>query len=232
MRRAVLFDLGNTLVHYFFKAEFPALLEQGIAGVRDYLGQVDLLRVSPECMWRNVKTENHEAQDHRVRSLEGRLQRIFQLEPARAVTDAMCRAFLQPLLAGATPYEDSWSTLDALRARGWRVAIVSNLPWGSPAAPWREEVARQGLSQRVDAVVFCADAGWRKPARQIFAFTLAKLRVCPQDCVFVGDDPRWDLAGPRSVGMEAVLLDRHGLASDSGETALLDLGQFLDWLAV
>lgn len=232
MRNTILFDLGNTLVHYFFKVEFPALLEQGIAGAQDYLQQAGLLRVSPERMWHNVKAENYEAQDHRVRPLEGRLHRIFQLdaEPSAEVMAALCRSFLQPLLAQAARYEDSLPTLDTLRARGWRTAIISNLPWGSPAAPWREEVACQGLSQRMDAVVFCTDVGWRKPARQIFEFTLERLQVRPQDCIFVGDNPQWDLAGPRSMGMAAVLLDRHGLAPDSGEAALLDLGEFLDWL--
>ncbi len=60
----------------------------------------------------------------------------------------------------------------------------------------------------LDAVVFCPDCGWRKPARQIFDHTLDSLGATPGQCVFVGDDPRWDVAGPLGVGMEAVLIDR------------------------
>jgi putative hydrolase of the HAD superfamily len=69
----------------------------------------------------------------------------------------------------------------------------------------------------MDAVIFCSDAGWRKPAPQIFAYTLDKVAAQPQDCIFVGDNPRWDVAGPKAVGIEAVLVDRHDLVKGSGE---------------
>jgi len=48
--------------------------------------------------------------------------------------------------------------------RGYRTGIISNLPWGSPPALWREEVGRLGVAGEVDEVVFCGDAGYRKPA--------------------------------------------------------------------
>ena len=95
-----------------------------------------------------------------------------------------------------------------MRAQGIKTAIVSNTPWGSPAALWREELARLGLADAVDVLVFCPDCGWRKPARQIFDYALGKLKAMPEQCVFVGDDPRWDIAGPEAVGMAAVLIDR------------------------
>jgi putative hydrolase of the HAD superfamily len=58
--------------------------------------------------------------------------------------------------------------------------------------------------------VFCRDVGWRKPARTIFESAIKALGTQPGDCLFVGDDPRWDFRGARSAGMEAVLIDRTG----------------------
>ncbi|MGD8624784.1 MAG: HAD family hydrolase [Anaerolineae bacterium] len=115
------------------------------------------------------------------------------------------------------PYDDVRPVLRRLRAEGVRAAIVSNTPWGSPGDLWREELARLGLAEEVDLAVFCTDVGWRKPAAAIFEYTLARLDARPADCFFVGDNPRWDVAGPRAVGIEAVLLDRQGTGED-GET--------------
>jgi len=226
MKNTVLFDLGGTLVQYFERSEFPAILEQAITEVRNYLRREGLLRISAEEMWQRMRDENHEASDHRVRPLEGRLVRVFQLDeldPSSSLAMAICRCFMQPIFARGRCYADTLPTLRELRSRGFRTAIISNTTWGSPADLWREEVRRLGLSRYVDAVVFCRDVGWRKPARQIFEFTLQKLQANPQDCIFVGDDPRWDLIGPRAVGMEAILIDRRGIMHDAGEDRIQNL---------
>ena len=227
MLDTVLFDLGNTLVGYYGRADFPAILEQAIAGVQAYLRQRGLLDTPPQDLWQRVQDENREAVDHRVRPLEGRLARIFGLDPVPAtdVILAMCRCFLQPIFARACLYEDTLPVLRRLRAAGCRIAVVSNSPWGSPAELWREELERLGLRAHVDAAVFCGDVGWRKPARQIFEFTLEKLQARPEQCLFVGDDPRWDLVGPQALGMEAVLIDRHAALRDAGEASIHGLGE-------
>ncbi|MGD2039481.1 MAG: HAD family hydrolase [Anaerolineae bacterium] len=219
MTNTILFDLGNTLVRYFTKAEFPGILQEAITNVRDHLRAEGKLTIAPETIWQRVEEQDYEADDHRVRPLEQRLIRIFGLDPNPSPSEmrSMCQEFLQPLLARAYRYEDSLPVLQALKGRGYKTAIVSNLPWGSPSGPWYEEIARLGLAEWMDAVIFCSDVGWRKPAPQIFAYTLEKVAARPQDCIFVGDNPRWDVAGPRAMGIEAVLVDRHGLVAGSGE---------------
>jgi putative hydrolase of the HAD superfamily len=225
MPQAVLFDLGNTLVRYFDRADFPAVLQAGILAVRDCLQERGLLHVDLELMWRRVRAEDYEAGDYRVRPLEGRLARIFGLQPddMAAAADEMCRRFTAPISARGRCYEDTLPTLQALHAGGYRLAVVSNAPWGSPAALWREELVRLGLKPWLDAAVFCTDAGWRKPAQPIFQLALAQLAVGPQDCLFVGDDPRWDLAGPRALEMEALLIDRQGGGQKTAAAAIQSL---------
>jgi putative hydrolase of the HAD superfamily len=210
MKEAVLFDLGHTLVHYYERAEFPAVLEQAILAVRAFLRASEYLRVPEEMMWQVVSEENYEAADARVRPLEERLARIFRLD-AKAVTDlgeAMGRRFTGPIFARARCYPDSVPVLRELKAHGLKTAVVSNTPWGSPGDLWREELERLGLADFLDAAVFCTDVGWRKPARPLFVSALAQLEVEPQDCLLVGDDPRWDLAGAEAMGIEMVLISR------------------------
>ena len=131
---------------------------------------------------------------------------LYTLLALSEVKESVCRAFMTPLFAMAAVYDDALPTLAALRDKGCRTAIVSNTPWGSPTALWREELARLGLAETVDCVVFCDDCGWRKPARQIFDRTLSLLNVKPARCLFIGDDPRWDIAGPEAQGIRAALV--------------------------
>ena len=228
MKNVILFDLGDTLIRYYTRAEFPGILRQAISGVQDYLREAGLLTASPESIWRRVEEENHEARDHSVRPLEGRLTRIFQLDdPADETIMTASRRVMEPIFAIAHLYEDALPVLQKLGEMGVRRVIVSNTPWGCPANLWWEEIARFGLDKQAEAAFFCRDVGWRKPARQIFDYVLEKLRVEPQECVFVGDNPRWDLVGPREVGIEAILIDRRGAIKDSEEKPIESLYDLL-----
>jgi putative hydrolase of the HAD superfamily len=230
---AILFDQGNTLVRYFDRSEFPAILQAGILGARAYLEERGMQRVDREAMWQRVRAEvraeDHEAKDHRVRPLEGRLGRIFELDPDEIVevADRLCRRFTAPIFARGHCYEDTLPTLRALRAGGYRLALVSNTPWGSPGALWREELGRLGLDRWLDVVVFCTDAGVRKPAPPIFQLAVDRLQVEPRDCLFVGDDPRWDLAGPEALGMETCLIDRQGPGQGTDVACIRNLNELL-----
>jgi len=224
MKSVLLFDLGSTLAHYYDVRDFPAILKQAIVEVRGYLSQSGLLHVSEDDLWCRVREEDHESSDYRVRPLEERLARIFELEHLpddSRVVDAICRRFMKPIFARGYCYEDSLSALKELREKGYRTAIISNTSWGSPAYLWREELNRLTLSTYMNTVVFCRDVGWRKPARQIFLYALEKLSALPRDCVFVGDEPKWDVVGPRAAGITPILIDRSGARPSSVEPKLI-----------
>jgi FMN phosphatase YigB (HAD superfamily) len=91
------------------------------------------------------------------------------------------------------------------------------------ADPWREELNRLGLMERIDLAVFCRDVGWRKPAKPIFEFVLSGLQVAPERCLFVGDHPTWDVAGARAAGMDAVLVERWTPAAHAEEQGIHSL---------
>ena len=161
---------------------------------------------------RRVDADDREARNHGVRPLEARLERIFGLsreEKYRLAAD-MCRAFFAPIFARGRLFDDTIEFLDWCRQRDYRVGIVSNCPWGSPGWLWREELERHGLHERCERAVFCTDVGWRKPALPIFRAVLDQFACRAEDCMFVGDDPRWDVRGARRAGMFPVLIDRTG----------------------
>ena len=216
---AVICDYGNTLVSYYTRDQWPAIREECIAEVAAYLNSKGLFEGDASSLAERVRSEERiDSGEHRVVPLEERLVRIFSLERDALEADvvpAMCRIFMRPIFALARPHDDVLPMLNGLRERGLRTGILSNAPWGSPAILWREELDRHRLLSAVDAAVFCCDCGWRKPARQPFDLILEKLGVTAGRSLFVGDDPRWDIAGPLAIGMDAVLIDRTGTNPDA-----------------
>lgn len=233
MKNVILYDLGNTLIKYFEKSEFPIILRQAITEVYNHLLENGYPEMPSDKIWERVKQEDHEAKDNSTRPLEDRLINIFQLEDINNDTIMdLCRCFMKPIFERSFLYEDTLPVLIEMKERGFKSAIISNTTWGSPGNLWREEIHRFKLNEYVDEAVFCRDVGWRKPARQIFDFTLCKLKAIPEQCIFVGDDPRWDILGPRSVGIDAILIDRNGAKQNMGEKPIRSLYELYDRIII
>lgn len=208
--QAVLLDLGNTLAAYYRREDFMPILERAIARTDARLRAAGLGGPSLDVAMTRAIAENREAADFRFSPLLDRLVRIFDVpEDAQGrLGNSLCETFLGPIFEVAKPYDDTHSALRALKAVGYRIAVVSNSPWGSPPKLWRKELRRLGIAGLVDAMVFCGDVGWRKPSRRIFDHASARLGVPSAQCVFVGDDLEWDVAGSAAAGMRPVLIDR------------------------
>src|SRR5205807_2156115 len=75
-----------------------------------------------------VRTENHEARNHRVRPLEGRLTRIFDVAECGTpdLVPRLCAAFMVPIFALGQTYPDVVPSLQGLHRRGYKVAVISN----------------------------------------------------------------------------------------------------------
>lgn len=228
MKDAILFDLGNTLVGYYRREEFPAILNDGITRAGSYLSSRGLFDSDDAGLWDRVRVENYEADDHRVRPLEERLAKIFGIDRKNGeLMLETCRRFMEPIFERAVLYDDTLDVLAEIGRRGYRTAIVSNTPWGSPTLLWQEELLRLGLIGEVDEIFFCRDAGWRKPSPIIFAYVLDQLMVTPRGSLFVGDDPRWDCVGPAGLGIESLLLDRAGAGPPPGYRSIGSLTDLL-----
>ena len=210
MKPAVLFDLGNTLAAYYHTNEFQPILRRSISAVSDELASRGLLSVSLEAAFSSAQRENVEAADLRFNPMIERFERIFRFSLAAesALALRLCERFLGPIFEVGRVYEDTPHVLASLRSEGHQLAVVSNAPWGSPPQLWREELQRLGLAELVDTIVLCGDVGRRKPAPQIFAYAATALDRTADQCIFVGDDLRWDISGSKAVGMRPILVDR------------------------
>lgn len=107
-------------------------------------------------------------------------------------------------------YEDVLPCLDALRAAGLRMALLSNaLGHGV-----EEIVAHFALDDYMDAAVSSLDTGAVKPAPRMFSTLFGLLGLSPGDAVMVGDSVEDDVEGALACGCPAILLDRSGRRQD------------------
>jgi putative hydrolase of the HAD superfamily len=121
------------------------------------------------------------------------------------------------------PYPEVPDALARLRARGARLAVVSN--WD---VSLHDVLERTGLRSLVDAVVISAELGAAKPDPAIFRAALARLGAAPGDALHVGDSVEHDVAGARAAGIEAVLVARDGAEAPDGVRAVASLDELLD----
>ncbi|MEQ9094252.1 MAG: HAD-IA family hydrolase, partial [Miltoncostaeaceae bacterium] len=100
-------------------------------------------------------------------------------------------------------YPDALPALEGLRARGLRLALVSN--WDMALGDILVDLGIAGL---FETVVISAVCGLAKPDPAIYAHALDRLGVTPGRAVHVGDDPLLDGEGARAAGLRAILIDR------------------------
>ncbi len=105
------------------------------------------------------------------------------------------------------PYPDTAPTLRALRARGIKIGIVSNVP-----QDLRPIFAAHRLADLVDAFTHSFEVGVEKPDSAIFLRACEALGTKPAETLMVGDHPVAD-AGALKAGLRFHLLPPDGAAS-------------------
>ena len=96
---------------------------------------------------------------------------------------------------------DALDTIRALRADGFKIALVSDCTHDL-ADQWDD----LELAEFFDATVFSCHEGTRKPDPHLFLAAATRLDVPPEACLYVGDGGGDEMAGSAAVGMHPVLL--------------------------
>ncbi|MBC8073235.1 MAG: HAD-IA family hydrolase [Deltaproteobacteria bacterium] len=120
---------------------------------------------------------------------------------APELLDALYRHFAEP--AAWRLADGAEHALDVLRARGFRIAVISN--WDDRL---RSTLGGLGVLARIDALVVSAEVGVEKPDPRIFAIACTELGVPPGELVHIGDDDDDDIAGARAAGCGALHIER------------------------
>lgn len=116
--------------------------------------------------------------------------------------------------------------LEALRARGLRLVVVSNAN-----GTLRAHMGRLDMSRRFDVVLDSADEGVEKPDPRFFEIALARSGASKDTTIHVGDLYHVDVLGARSAGLRGVLLDEADLRPDADCPRVHTLGELVQAIA-
>ena len=203
MLRAVLFDWGGTLMQDEWNDEIAL---EGYATGLSALGGNGLPDADSLLRYfREHEAELFSLVDDDEIDIAEVMRGSFAHHGANLRDDDL-RLFLQASHEVFASYYQLASTthalLEALRRRGLRLALVSNT--ASPEWLLRPVLEKQGLVERLDAIVLSSEVGKRKPHPALFERALSEVGTAPDEALFVGDRLDADVVGAAGVGIPTV----------------------------
>jgi putative hydrolase of the HAD superfamily len=198
--RAVIFDAGGTLIHVdgervcraaqvaFDPTQFETAESAAVDAVRAFVLQ------SPD---------SRDAERIPL-YLDTMLARLgLEAGPARHAAAGRVAGEHRQANLWSRCAEGAAETLAALRARGYRMACVSNAD-----GRVRQLLETAGLSPWLEFVVDSAEVGVEKPDPRIFHAATVRLGLEPSACAYVGDLYEIDVVGAAGAGLQPILIGR------------------------
>lgn len=232
--RAVIFDWGGTLTPWHavdLWAQWLTYAQEYDPGAASELA--DALLAAESALWdRQRASAGAEG--------TGNLEHVFASAGVDATswrhTPALA-AYLQAWDPHTYADPDARELLEALRAGGVKVGVLSNTLW--PRSHHEQVFARDGLLDLIDGAVYTSETVSGKPHESAFRAALDSVGVAdPRDAVFVGDRIWDDIHGAQGAGMRAVLVphsqlppEQQVLVTATPDAVVGRLGEVLDVVA-
>ena len=202
---AVVFDWGGTLTRWHdvdFHAEALALARAVVDAEHEPHVSAERLHAAGAAIW----------------------GRSREAQQSATVDDLFAEAGLRHDPALLAAYYDFWEPhthtdpdvgplLEALRADGLRIGVLSNTIW--PRSFHEEIFERDGVRHLIDGDVYTSEIPWTKPSPLAFAAALDAVGVTdPARCVYVGDRLFDDIWGAQNAGLRAVHVPHSTIPAD------------------
>lgn len=217
--RCILFDLGSTLWATVDKAALLRLEETSNLGAVEILLRLtdhknfssmdahtlgSLLRKAVEKQIRSGTRKKPGYEPDFVHETKEALQQIGVKNANRALGEAIYEALRIRIPHSRELFDDTLSTLTALKERGYILGVVTNRHYGGK--PFYEDLQFMGLLDyfEYEHMAISADLGIRKPNPDIFLYALNRLNVRPEESAMVGDSLRADVVGAKMLNMLAI----------------------------
>lgn len=220
--RAILFDLDDTLLVAFGPSS--SQWQRTIASFADRLGGIEAavvaaaIQVASAELWADPGRHKHwrhridEARRKIVADAFAALTADGHAVPPQAIGDAMADAYNALHDAELAMFPDAHETLDRLKERGVKLALITN----GAAAPQRAKVVRFALEHRFDHIQIEGEHGFGKPEERAYTHAMAVLGVAPHETWMVGDNLEWEVVGPQRLGIHAIWHDGYGVGLPPG----------------
>ena len=217
--RAVLFDLGGTLVDM---RDFPALEEMANrAGLH--------LDADVFAHWTSAMRDENDRQGE-TWTLEEFWRKVVEGAAGGPVPEPQWKAFFQEASAHEFPanlFSDVRVCLDELKDSGLKLGVLTNHVSEQSA---REVLAKAGVLGFFDTVVASGTERVAKPDPRIFQRGVERLKVQPGEAVYVGDKPNTDVRAAEQAGLHGLWLNREGTGFGEDPPEITSLAEVPIWV--
>ena len=207
--KAVLFDLGGTLVH---TTEIPEVYKRILEahGIKRSLGEISLAHGETE---KNLDIQKLATlfEEYWIRWNLQILKRLGIHDNARTLAKTIAERWWN--YSDIKLYPDVMETLKQLRNLGLKIGLVTN----GLESDYRQILRKTGLFKFFDVTVGIDTVGKMKPHKDIFLYALNKLKVSPSETLFVGDQLEYDYEGAKKAGLRPLLIDRDDVIHSKAE---------------
>lgn len=205
--KAVLFDLGKTLIKY--DCDSPEEIFQKI------LAHLGIYKKLQEIKDAFTKAEN-EAKSLNMHSSFGKIKceeywhkwdslvlKHLGMANNEELAEIICVEWNDFL--NCRPYPEVMRVLSRLKKKGLKVGLIST----GYEAEINQMLEKANLARNIfDIIVGAGTIKKAKPSSDVFHYALNKLNVKPDEAIFVGDQVDADYNGAKAVGICALLIDR------------------------
>jgi len=205
--KAVLFDLGNTLVYTCPEEAFQEILRAH--GIHEPIDRVKQAMIKGNQEFDIEKHIHLSAHEFYTKWNLVELKHLGIIDPVKAekLAEEIDSEWFE--YAQFHPYPEVKPTLKRLKQMGLKLGIIT----GGCEEDVEKILPKVGLQDVFDVCVGVNTIGKRKPSPEIFQYALKKLRVTPEEAVFVGDDLKADYLGAEKAGLTPILIRREGSAT-------------------
>ncbi len=221
---AILFDLDDTILYGGYREDVLASIAVELAeelGAHDPQALVAALEAGFAFYWSDPDRHRHgrfALAEVRRSVVAGVFATLGQAHLTEALAHRFADRFTAARDALICPFPGAVETVAELRARGVRLALITN----GDGATQRGKIERFALAPFFEHIQIEGEHGFGKPEPQAYRHCMATLGVGPADCWIVGDDLEWEVAAPQRLGLHAVWHDHRGTGLPAGSAVKPD----------
>ena len=213
--KAVVFDIGQTLVHYPIPLNWSALYRPAFEHIEKKLG----LSLSEEAYEHIGKTLAKYNARINPREKEVSSDLIFSeiLEGTgipEELKETVKKEFYDYFRCEAHVYPEAEEALAELAGRGIITATLSDVAYGMDNQYALEDI--RPLLKYIRYPYTSNDTGWRKSSSKSLLTLAEKMGVQPREIAFIGDEIK-DVQCAKNAGAVSVLINRTGETKDYGQ---------------
>lgn len=219
--KAILFDLGNTLVYQQPNEPFQRILRaNGVSRSIEEIREAFKKGVKEFDSERYKALPPHEFYRRWNMAILKNLKISHSLRRLAAEIDRQWFNFSKIYV-----YPEVKDSLRRLKQMGLKLGVVT----GGYELDIEQILPRAGLQEFFQVCVGSDTTGKSKPHPESFRHALQQLGVNPREAIFVGDSYEADYLGAEKVGMRTLLIQREGIPA-AGVKAISSLNEIFDHL--